>query len=109
MKNMKTKEIFALAIQNHQKNNLKAAENLYNKILEIDSNHIETIFLLGSLSAQTKNFDKAKQLLRKAVAIKPNHIDALNNLGNVLKELGERQEAINCYQKITPLSRVLNG
>ena len=49
MKNMKTKEIFALAIQNHQKNNLKAAENLYNKILEIDSNHIETIFLLGYL------------------------------------------------------------
>ena len=31
--NLTTKEIFALAVQNHQKNNLKVAENLYNEIL----------------------------------------------------------------------------
>ena len=35
MKNLTVKEIFALAIQNHQKNNLTAAKDLYNKILEI--------------------------------------------------------------------------
>ena len=39
MKNLTTKEIFTLAVQNHQKNNLKVAENLYNKILETNPNH----------------------------------------------------------------------
>ena len=37
-KNVTTKETFALAVQNHQKNNLKVAENLYKKILKIDQN-----------------------------------------------------------------------
>ena len=31
-KNLTIKETFALAVQNHQKNTLKVAENLYKKI-----------------------------------------------------------------------------
>jgi len=98
-KNLTTKETFDLAVQNHQKNNFKAAENLYNQILKIDPNHIKTIFLLGTLSAQTKKFDIAKSLLYKAIQIQPNYAEAHNNLGNVLKELGEYQKAKSCYQK----------
>ena len=56
------KEVFDLALHNHQKNNLKAAEKLYKQILEIKSDHFESTFYLGSLSIQTKNFDRAKQL-----------------------------------------------
>ncbi len=41
-KNLTTKETFDLAVQNHQKNNFKAADNLYNQILKIDPNHIKT-------------------------------------------------------------------
>ena len=99
MKNMKTKEIFALAVQNHQKNNLQVAEKLYKETLRTNPNHIETIFLLGSLSAQTNNFDKAKKFFQKAIQINPNHVTAHNNLGNALKELGEQKKAIDCYQK----------
>ena len=33
------KNTFELAVQNHQKNNLEVAENLYKKILEKDPNH----------------------------------------------------------------------
>ena len=103
-KNLTTKETFALAVKNHKKNNLKVAENLYNKILEIDPNHIETIFSLGSLSAQTRKFDKAKQLLQKAIQINPNYANSHFNLGIVFKELGEYQKAINCYQKAIQLN-----
>ena len=99
MKNMKIKEIFALAVQNHQKNNLQVAEKLYKETLKTNPNHIETIFLLGSLSAQTNNFDKAKKFFQKAIQINPNHVTAHNNLGNALKELGELKKAIDCYQK----------
>ena len=52
-KNLTIKKIFNLALQTHQKNNFKVAENLYNKILKIDPNNFQTIFLLGTLSTQT--------------------------------------------------------
>ena len=67
--NKEIKEIFEFALQNHNKNNLKVAEEFYKKVLKIDQNHFKTIFLLGSLSGQIKKFDIAKQLLEKAVQI----------------------------------------
>jgi len=45
-KNLTIEETFALAFQNHQKNNLKVAENLYKEILEINPNHAATHKLL---------------------------------------------------------------
>ena len=44
--NLTTKETFALAVQNHQKNNLKIAENLYKEILKINPNHASRIIIL---------------------------------------------------------------
>ena len=113
-KNLTTEEIFTLAVQNHQKNNLKVAENFYNEILKTNPNHFESIYYLGILLAQTKRFDLAKTLLYKAIKIKNNkeipfslenpkrnilYIEAHNNLANVLKELGEHQQAISYYEK----------
>ena len=85
--NLTTKETFALALQHHQKNNLQAAEQLYKQILEIEPDHIESIFYLGSLSVQTRNFDRALQLLNKTIQIDPNHAKAHNNLGTTFQEL----------------------
>ena len=98
-KNLTIKEIFTLAQKNHQKNNLKVAENLYNRILEINPNQIEVVYLLGSLLLQARNFIKAKLLLQKAIKINPNHVDAHNNLGLVFKELKEYQKAKDSYEK----------
>ena len=39
------KETFALAYENHQKNNLKVAKNLYQEVLKINPDHFESIFL----------------------------------------------------------------
>ena len=98
-KNLTTEETFALAVQNHQKNNLQVARNLYKKILKINPDHFESIFYLGSLSLQTKNFDQAKPLLQKAIKIQPNFARAHNNLGIVFKELGESQKGMSYFQK----------
>ena len=98
-KNLSVEESLTLAIQNHQKNNFKIAQDLYEKILKISPNHFKVIFLLGTLSAQTKNFDKAKQLLQKATQIQPNNVDAHNNLGSAQKETGENQKAISCFEQ----------
>ena len=98
-KNITIEKTFASAIQNHQKNNFKAAEDLYNQILEIDPNHIKTIFFLGTLSVQIKNFDRAKQMLQKTIQAQPNNVDAHNNLGVVFKEFKEFQKAKDCFEK----------
>ena len=86
---MKTKEIFELAVQNHQKNNFKVAENLYKEVLKENPEHVESISLLGTLLAQTKRYDLAKNLLQKVIQIQPDYAMSHNNLGNVLKEIGE--------------------
>jgi len=98
-KKLSTKETFDLALQHLKKNNLQSAEQLYKQILEIEPNHVESIFYLGSLSVLTGNFDRAKQLFNKTIQIDPNHAKAHNNLGNLFQKLKEQQKAISCYEK----------
>tara|TARA_B100000586_G_scaffold220932_1_gene167968 strand:- start:44 stop:1693 length:1650 start_codon:yes stop_codon:yes gene_type:complete len=98
--NLTTKETFTLALQHHKKNNFQAAEQLYKQILEIEPDHIESIFYLGSLSIQIRNFDRAKQLFNKTIQIDPNHAQAYNNLGAIaFQKLKKNQEAISYYEK----------
>ena len=85
--NLKIKETFISALQNHQKNNFEVAESLYKEILKVNPNHFESVFYLGVLLVQTKNFDKAKRLLQKAIKIQPNFVAAHNNLGIAFNEL----------------------
>ena len=87
-------------VQNHKKNKLEAAENLYKEVLKKNPNHFQSICFLGTLSIQTKNFEKGKQLFYKAIEIQPNNANVHNNLGTIFKELGEFQKATSCYQKV---------
>ena len=103
-KNLTIEKIFNLAVQNHQKNNLKSAENLYNEVLKIIPNHFETNFLLGSLLVKTKKFNQAIQFLNKAILINPNHVGVHNNLGGALKGLGKDEKAIDCFQKVIKIN-----
>ena len=97
--NQQIDEDFKFALENHKKNNLKVAEEIYNKILKIDPNHFPSNVLLGTLSVQTKNFVLAKELLQKSIKINPNHPEAHYNLGLVFNELLDFEKAINCYEK----------
>ena len=87
-KNLTIKETFTLAVQNHQKNNLKIAENLYKEILKINPNHASANNNLGIVFKALEEHQKAMCCYQKAIQIQPNYADAHNNLGNVLKELG---------------------
>ena len=63
------KKIFDQAFQNHQRGNLKNAEALYKKILQLKPNHLETNFFLGTLFMQKKNFYFAKKKFLKVVLV----------------------------------------
>ena len=97
--NLTVKETLALASQLRKKNDFQAAKQLYKQILEIEPDHVESIFYLGSLSAQNKNYDTAKQLLNKTIQINPNHAKAYNNLGSVLTESGKHEKTISSFEK----------
>ena len=98
-KNTTTKETFALAVQNHQKNNLKIAEKLYKKILKTDPDHASAHNNLGLIFQAFGEFQKARSCYEKAIQIQPNYANAYNNLGIILKELGEREKAITTMKK----------
>jgi Tfp pilus assembly protein PilF len=102
MKNNKSlmlNEAFDLAVKNHQKNNIKDAQNYYQKVLEIDPNHSEAHNNLGVIFQGLRENQKAKDCYEKAIEINPNYVSALSNLGVIFQELRENLKAIGCFEK----------
>ena len=104
-KNLTVKEAFALAVQNHQNNNLQDAQNYYQKVLKIEPNNTPTLNNLGVIFKGLGDLQKAKDCYEQAIKINPNYADAHNNLGNIFNGLGDLQKAKDCYEqaiKINP-------
>ena len=88
-------ELFNLAIENHQKNNLGEALKIYESVLKIDPDHINSILNLGILMAQKSMFDNSLMYFNKALKIQPDNPDILNNLGLVNRDLGNLLKVLN--------------
>ena len=79
--NLTLNEAFELAVKNHQKNNIKDAQNYYQKVLELDPNYVDAHNNLGVIFKGLGENQRAKECFEKAIKINPNFADALNNLG----------------------------
>ena len=105
-KKLTTEEIFKLAFENHKKNNLQDAENLYKDAIKQKHDHINSLFYLAGLLAQKKNFNEAKELFEKVIALNPKYPSANDNLCAIYKMLvnissknGNLLEAKNFFEK----------
>jgi len=98
-KNLTTEETFALATENHQKNNFQVAENFYKETLKTNPNHVDAHNNFGVMLLQLRNLQKAKSCFEKTIEINPSYANAHNNLGALFKELGKYQKAKSCYEK----------
>jgi len=98
-KKLNIKEAFAKAHQNHQKNNLQVAVNLYNEILKTNPNHVDARNNLGIILLKLGKLQIAKSCFEKAIEINPSYAAVHNNLGLVYKNLVELQKAKICYEK----------
>jgi tetratricopeptide (TPR) repeat protein len=98
-KNLTVKEIFNLAVKNHQNNNLQDAQNYYKKVLKMDPDFAAAHSNLGVVYKILGKHQKAKDCYEKAIEINPGFADAHSNLGNLLKKLGKNQKAKDCYEK----------
>ena len=96
--------ILKKAIDLHQKNELKQAQNLYEKILEQEPKNFEATHLLACLNMQIKNFDYAFKLINRTININPLHHAPHNNLGVIYKELKEYEKAIKAFTKAIELN-----
>ena len=89
--------IFAQASLLHQQGRLKDAAALYRHVLRADPAHFEAHHMLGLLYAQQGEFLEAVKEIGHALKINPEHQQALSNFGNVLRALGQREEALLSY------------
>ncbi len=94
---------FKLALQNFKSNNFQLAEKIFEEILQVNPNHLESICYLGVLYIQIKKFNLAKTLFIKAFKINPNNPSINNNLGSILFNLGDYQNALIHYEKAIKL------
>ena len=104
------KEIFNSAFENHKKNNLKIAENLYKEIIKIKPDHIDSIFYLAGLLTQKREFREAKELFEKVLKKNPKYPNVNNNLcavykilANISSKNGKLLEAKKFFEKIFTL------
>ena len=103
-KNLTSENVFLLAIKKHRENNIKEAQNYYQKVLKIDSNHVNAHNNLGVIFKDLGKNQKAKSCYEKAIKLNPNYADTHYNLGIVFKNLGEHQKAQDCYEKVIKLN-----
>ena len=98
-KNLTIEETFALAVQNHKRNNLQVAKNLYYKTLKSNPNHVDAHNNLGIVLYELGEHQKAISCYEKVIQIQPNDAAAHYNLGKILNEFEDFQKAISCYEK----------
>ena len=102
-KNLTVNEVFKLAIENHQKNNLTQAQNLYNEVLKRKPNHTGAYNNLGMISFNLGDYQKATNYFEKSIEINPNSAHAHNNLGIISIEEGKMQKAKSCHERAIQL------
>ena len=98
-KDLTVEKTFKLAVENHKKNNLADAQDLYNQVLKIDPEHPHAHNNLGLLFQNTDDYQKAKTFFKKAIEIDPNYAHAYNNLGLIFQKSGDYQKAKSFFEK----------
>jgi protein O-GlcNAc transferase len=91
------------ALQFHQSGELERARTIYEKILQSDPRHPDSLHLLGVVHHQSGKNDIAADLINKAIEINPEQPVFYNSLGSALNDLRHIDEAVICYQKAISL------
>ena len=95
----KLKNILHDAIENHRKNNFQEAKNLYNKVLEIDSNNLDAINNLGIIHHILGKTNEAIEFYKKAIEINSNFADSHHNLKLIYFKVGDLENSLKHHIK----------
>ena len=91
-------DALGLAILMHRKGDLKDAETLYRRILEVAPDYADAIHFYGVLLHHRDRSDEAIAMIERSIALEPAP-GRYNNLGNALVERGRLEQAIDAYRR----------
>ena len=97
--------IFDEALSLHQQGSLEKAKELYKQILEIDSDHFDTLHLTGMIENQQGNYQKSILLIEKAISLNPNVDFFYNNLGKIYLTINNYENALINFKKAITLNK----
>ena len=83
----------------HQQGKLGDAKQIYEKILQKQSNHFDALQLLGTIYTQVKQHEVSLQYFDKALQINKTNSEVFNNRGIVLQNLKRLDEALTSYEE----------
>ena len=98
------RKAFAMANSYYQSGHIKLAENVYNKILEIDPEHPDALHMAGVIARQNGKYDLAANLIKSAIGIAPERAVYHISFGNALLDLKRRDEAVSSYKNALALN-----
>jgi tetratricopeptide (TPR) repeat protein len=91
--------IFNLAELKRSQQNIDLAIELYQQVLEIDSQYLPAYINLAQLFTQQSDFDKAVSLWQELISMHPNLIICYENLGLLWQNIYEFEQAIVYYKQ----------
>ena len=89
---------YKLGISYMDKDQINEAFVEFQKAIQLNPEHKESLNYLGYISTRFKKYDDAVNFYKRAISISPDYSDALNNLGMTYVDLGEWDEAIKYFK-----------
>jgi len=91
--------LFQKGLESFENNNIDEAISYFERVLEIDPNHVDALSNRGGLLSTIGKHDEAFSDLDKALEIEPNHVRALINKGILLAFLNQTDDGIFYLEK----------
>jgi DNA-directed RNA polymerase subunit alpha len=82
------------------RNNVEAAINAYEGVLEKDPEHVEAAFKLGVLFDRIGDDEMAVDNYMVCADVWPHYLPGVTNLGILYEERGESNAAIDCFRQV---------
>lgn len=93
------KKQVANALRLRNAGDIHAAIEQLRKLVRQAPRHLDGNFFLGTFLAESGNLVEGRRFLSKARDLNPHSVQVLNNLGNLLRMMGEMDEALTCYRQ----------
>jgi len=91
--------LFNEAVKLHTNGSIGEAAEIYQKILNTDPRHADSIHLLGLTKHQMGESVEGSELIRSAIDLRPGEAAYYSNLGATLKAQDRLEEAVEAYER----------
>lgn len=95
---MSVDDLFKKGLHLHQQGLLSEAKGFYDKCLQLNTEHADSLHLLGVIATQSGRCDLAIQLISKAISVDDSVAVYHSNLGNAFRGMGKLDNAWFAYE-----------